>query len=132
VFDLDGTLVDSRASISAAVRDAWSALGLVPPGYDQSRRIVGLSLLEAIKTLAPELPEARYGELTEAYRDAFVRNRAAGMDELLYDGARETLDLMKREGWLLGIATGKSRRGIEHVPFAPMTGLASPIRTCCA
>lgn len=115
VFDLDGTLVDSRASITAAVRDAWSALGLDPPGYDKSRRIVGLSLLEAIKTLAPELPEARYGELTEAYRDAFVKNRAAGMDELLYDGARDTLELLRREGWLLGIATGKGRRGIEHV-----------------
>lgn len=115
VFDLDGTLVDSRASIGAAVRDAWAALGLDPPGYEPSRRIVGLSLTEAIRTLAPDLPEARHGELMEAYRDAFFRNRAAGADEPLYPGARETLDELKRSGWRLGIATGKSRRGIEHV-----------------
>ena len=115
VFDLDGTLVDSRAAIGAAVRDAWIALGLEPPGYEQSRRIVGLSLTEAIKTLAPDLPETRYGELTEAYRDAFLKNRAAGTDEPLYAGARETLDTLKRDGWLLGVATGKGRRGIDHV-----------------
>ena len=115
VFDLDGTLIDSRRAIADAVRVAWQTLDLEPPSYDQTRRIVGLSLTEAWRVLAPEFPVARYGELDDAYKSAFLSNRAAGMEEPLYDGARETLAALKRDGWLLGVATGKSRRGIEHI-----------------
>lgn len=115
VFDLDGTLVDSRRSISEAVRQAWVALDLEPPSYDETRRIVGLSLIDAVQILAPTLDPARYPELGEAYKTAFIRNREAGALEPLYDGARETIEILKRDGWLLGIATGKARRGIDHV-----------------
>jgi phosphoglycolate phosphatase len=114
VLDLDGTLIDSRASIDMAVRYAWTALKLEPPSYDQTRQIVGLSLLDAVRILAPGLDPARYPELGEAYKNAFLKNRAEGHDELLYDGAIATLKTLKREGWLLGIATGKARRGIAH------------------
>ncbi len=115
VFDLDGTLVDSRRAIGEAVRGAWQALGLEPPSYEQSRRIVGLNLLHAIQTLAPDLPAERYDELGIAYRDVYLKNRAAGLDEPLYEGALETLRSLKDAGWALGVATGKGRRGIEHV-----------------
>lgn len=115
VFDIDGTLVDSRRAITDAVRDAWLALDLEPPPYEQSRRIVGLSLLDAVRVLAPELPPARYPELSEAYKNAFLKNREAGQLEPLYDGARETLESLKQAGWTLGIATGKARRGIRYV-----------------
>ncbi len=114
MFDLDGTLVDSRRSIDMAVHDAWTALDLEPPGYEQTRRIVGLSLLEAVQILAPGLEAERYPALGEAYKNAFLRNRESGHDEPLYEGALETLRLLKQEGWLLGIATGKSRRGVVH------------------
>lgn len=114
VFDVDGTLVDSRRSIDLAVRDAWLALGLEPPGYERTRRIVGLSLDDAVRTLAPEFPDARIAELSEAYKDAFLKNRADGHDEPLYEGAMDTLRMLKRDGWLLGVATGKSRRGVRH------------------
>jgi phosphoglycolate phosphatase len=114
VFDLDGTLIDSRASIDMAVRHAWTTLALEPPTYDQTRQIVGLSLLDAVQVLAPDLDPARYPELSEAYKNAFLKNRADGHDEPLYDGAIATLETLKREGWLLGIATGKARRGIRH------------------
>jgi len=115
VFDLDGTLVDSRQAISEAVSTAWRALGLEPPSYDQSRRIVGLSLEHALRTLAPDLPNERLPALKLAYQNAFVAKREAGQHEPLYAGARETLCTLKREGWVLGVATGKSRRGIAHV-----------------
>lgn len=114
VFDLDGTLIDSRASIDMAVRDAWTTLKLDPPSYDQTRHIVGLSLIDAVQVLAPDLHPARYPELSEAYKNAFLKNREAGHEEFLYDGALETLRTLKNEGWLLGIATGKARRGIRH------------------
>jgi phosphoglycolate phosphatase len=114
VFDLDGTLVDSRRTIDMAVRDAWLALKLEPPGYEQTRRIVGLSLTEAVQVLAPDLPAARLPELSEAYKTAFLRNREAGHHETLYEGALETVRALKRAGWALGIATGKSHRGVRH------------------
>jgi phosphoglycolate phosphatase len=114
VFDLDGTLIDSRASIDMAVRHAWTTLKLDPPSYDQTRQIVGLSLLDAVQILAPDLDPSRYPELSDAYKNAFLKNRADGHDEPLYEGALAALQMLKREGWLLGIATGKARRGIRH------------------
>ncbi|MES1204182.1 MAG: HAD-IA family hydrolase [Pseudomonadota bacterium] len=115
VWDIDGTLVDSRRAITDAVRDAWIAVGLEPPPYEESRRVVGLNLLAAVQTLAPTLPPDRYPELAVAYKDAFLRNREAGLEEPLYDGAFETLRVLKDDGWLLGIATGKARRGLDHI-----------------
>ena len=114
VFDVDGTLVDSRRSIAEAMDQAFAAVGLAPPGYDETRRIVGLSLVPAIKVLAPDLEEARYPALAEAYRQAFVANRAEGLHEPLYQGARELVMALKEAGWLLGVATGKVRRGVDH------------------
>jgi phosphoglycolate phosphatase len=124
VFDVDGTLVDSRRSIAQAMDQAFAAVGLDPPGYAQTRRIVGLSLEPAIAVLAPDLAPARYSVLANAYKDAFNANREAGLVEPLYDGARDTVLRLKAQGWLLGVATGKARRGvdkfIENHGFADM------------
>lgn len=113
VFDVDGTLVDSRRSIAEAMDMAFRALALPPPGYDATRRIVGLSLKPAIAVLAPDLPDADYGRLAEAYKDAFIANREAGLAEPLYEGARELVTRLRDEGWKLGVATGKARRGVD-------------------
>lgn len=114
IFDLDGTLVDSRASISAAMASAFAGMGLAVPSYDDTRRIVGLSLQPAIEALAPQLPREEYGRLAQIYRESVVRQRREGQHEMLYPGARELVDRLRREGWDLGIATGKSRRGVRH------------------
>jgi phosphoglycolate phosphatase len=113
VFDVDGTLVDSRRSIAEAMAMAFTALNLPAPTYEETRKIVGLSLIPAIKVLAPDLPESRYGALGEAYKDAFIANREKGLSEPLYIGAREIVVALKDEGWRLGIATGKARRGVD-------------------
>lgn len=114
VFDVDGTLVDSRVSIARAMDMAFAALDLPPPGYEATRRIVGLSLEPAIATLAPDLARERWPLLAEAYKQAFLKDRAEGLFEPLYPGARELVLKLKAEGWLLGVATGKARRGVEH------------------
>jgi len=113
VFDVDGTLVDSRRSIAAAMAQAFVALDLPPPGYEETRQIVGLSLTPAIAVLAPDLPADRYAALAEAYKNAFIANRAAGMVEPLYEGAHDLLVRLRDGGWTLGIATGKARRGVD-------------------
>lgn len=125
IFDIDGTLVDSRAIISGAMRDAFTAHGLTPPTYEQTRRIVGLSLLEAVDRLAPrDMAHEDLLVLVERYKEAFVAARRSGDDhEPLYDGALEVLSGLKNAGWNIGVATGKSRRGLDAViekhNFAP-------------
>jgi phosphoglycolate phosphatase len=113
VFDVDGTLVDSRRSIAEAMAMAFTALSLPAPGYAETRRIVGLSLKPAIAMLAPALPESDYARLADAYKEAFIANRAAGFVEPLYDGARDLLVRLRAEGWRLAVATGKARRGVD-------------------
>ncbi|KAA5804481.1 HAD-IA family hydrolase [Alkalicaulis satelles] len=117
VFDVDGTLVDSRQVIHAAMTRAFERAGLGPIAYDRVRTIVGLELSEAVARLAPpDFGEARVIALTGFYKEAFVEQRAErGFSEPLYEGARETVERLCDEGWLLGVATGKARRGLDIV-----------------
>lgn len=115
VFDVDGTLVDSREVILRAAQEAADEVGLPIPEYDAVRRIVGLSLPEALRMLAPDLTAAELGEFVAAYQSAFLRMHATpGFHEPLYAGAEDTLKRLKREGWTVAMATGKSRRGVER------------------
>lgn len=117
IFDIDGTLVDSRAVITNAMADAFTAHGLTPPNYDATRRIVGLSLLEAVDKLAPrDMQHDDLLVLVERYKTAFVTARQSGHDlEPLYDGALDVLKSLKASGWKIGVATGKSRRGLDAI-----------------
>lgn len=116
VWDVDGTLVDSRASIQAAMAAAFDACGLAPPTYDATRRIVGLSLPDAMRVMAPGADADRLARLTLAYKDAWVDMHARpGFHEPLYPGAAALLERLRAEGWRLAMATGKSRRGVEAV-----------------
>lgn len=114
VFDCDGTLVDSQATIVACVQAAFQAHGMPPPEAAAIRRIVGLSLLEAMRELAPELGPAAALRLAELYKDAFLTFRT-GQDfhEPLFPGARELLDSLRERELLLGVATGKAMRGLR-------------------
>lgn len=115
VFDLDGTLVDSRVSIHASCSEAFAAIGRPEPTYDEVRQIVGLSLMEGLAILAPDLSDAEVKGLTEHYKSAFNSRmaRPRGKDPL-YQGADTILDLLKAGGWRISMATGKSRRGVAH------------------
>lgn len=112
IWDMDGTIVDSREVIQTAMCRAFEACGLPEPAYDKTRHVVGLGLEEACRTLAPDYHDIP--GLTEQYRQAFVARRAeADFQEPLYEGAVETLARLANEGWLIGMATGKSHRGIR-------------------
>ncbi len=115
LFDVDGTLVDSQNIIVAAQRKAFAAYGLEPPSREVSLSIVGLSLVEAFTVLAGS--KAPVEGLAEAYRQAFADLRQdPAYAEPLFPGAAACLDrLGRREDALLGIATGKSRRGVAHL-----------------
>jgi len=117
VFDVDGTLVDSREVIHRAMTRAFVRAGLGEIAYDKVRMIVGLELTEAVLRLAPaDYPAERIPELANFYKQAFVEMRAEdGFSEPLYEGARDTVQRLADEGWLLGVATGKNRRGLDIV-----------------
>jgi phosphoglycolate phosphatase len=115
VFDCDGTLVDGQAAVCDAMDAAFAAHGLPAPDRHLVRRSVGLSLPQAVRALLPEADEALQQGLDQAYRGAFRAAREAGqLVEPLYAGVRELLDALRDHGWLLGVATGKSDRGLEH------------------
>ncbi|MEY4239138.1 MAG: hypothetical protein RL339_1739 [Pseudomonadota bacterium] len=115
VFDCDGTLVDGQAAVCDAMDAAFAAHGLPTPDRHLVRRSVGLSLPQAVRTLLPEADEELRQGLDQSYRHAFRAAREAGqLVEPLYTGIRELLDGLRADGWLLGVATGKSDRGLEH------------------
>ncbi len=115
LFDCDGTLVDSHHNIATAMRQAFEAVGVPYPGDEATRRVIGLSLPEAIRPLAPDAGPETWDRLSDAYREAFFALRQApDFHEPLFPGAREAIEtLAERDDVLLGIATGKARRGLE-------------------
>jgi len=113
VFDCDGTLVDGQADVCWAMERAFSRAGLAAPDNHAVRRIVGLSLPAAVRSLAPDLSDDQNRAVTEFYRSSFRARREEGLlDEPLYDGIAELLDDLHAGGWSLAVATGKSDRGL--------------------
>jgi len=114
IFDCDGTLVDSQANICRAMEDCFDRARLEPPSRDAARRVVGLSLVEAMRAMLPGADPDLHHALAEDYKLAFHRLRDNGLvDEPLYPGVAETLAALDEAGWLLGVATGKSDRGLS-------------------
>ena len=117
MFDCDGTLVDSQVNICRAMEEAFLLAGLEPPPREATRRIVGLSLVEAMRALLPHADDARTHRLAADYKDAYRRLRESGGldDEPLFEGIADVLATLAAEGWRLGVATGRSDRGLGHV-----------------
>jgi phosphoglycolate phosphatase len=114
VFDCDGTLSDGQAAVCAAMDAAFATAGLAPPDRNRVRRSVGLSLPHAVRQIAPDATEHEAAVVVEAYKEAFRRSRSEGtLVEPLYEGIAHLLGRLKARGWLLGVATGKSDRGLE-------------------
>ena len=115
IFDCDGTLVDSGATILAAVAETFAIHDLKVPPPKACRSVIGLSLFEAMARLAPEQDEGVQRQLTDTYKSCFFRARQEGrVEEPLFDGILELLDQLEADGWLLAVATGKSDRGLKH------------------
>ena len=110
VFDWDGTLMDSAGVISFSIRSASRDMGLPVPSENEARHIIGLGLNEAIAALFPALPSSEYGTLVERYRHYYL---SQGTETPLFDGVAETIAALHQQGFLLAVATGKGRRGLD-------------------
>ena len=114
IFDCDGTIVDSQSNIVQAMSDCFVRAGLPEPEPHKARRIVGLSLYEAMQAMLPDAGHEVHLTLAEDYKQAFHRLRGSGLvEEPLYDGIENLILTLDAEGWLLGVATGKSDRGLK-------------------
>lgn len=117
ILDCDGTLVDSQNGICEAMVHAFSGLGLEAPTRARTLSIVGLSLPEAFTALAPEQTDEVRAGLAHRYRTAFLElKRDPAHHEPLFPGIADVIAAFSaRDDILLGIATGKSRRGIVRL-----------------
>lgn len=115
LFDVDGTLVDSQSEILAAMHDAFAAIKQPAPNGDAILSTVGLSLDQAMmQLLTSNCDTSVIPVAVEAYKQSYLKSREAGAMSVLYSGIA---DLLRKcgthENWLLGLATGKSRRGVN-------------------
>lgn len=111
VFDWDGTLMDSTVGITIAIQEAARDLGLPVPDRERASHVIGLGLHDSLRGAVPELPPENYPQFVEAYRRHFL----ARQDEMaLFPGVREMLEELSARGHRLAVATGKSRRGLDH------------------
>jgi phosphoglycolate phosphatase len=113
VFDWDGTLMDSEARIVASMQSAASDVNLPVPPTESVRDIIGLGLAEALQQLFPGLKAETCDRLTERYRDYFLFR--SPVPTQLFDGVFDMLNELKERGYLLAVATGKGRRGLDRV-----------------
>jgi phosphoglycolate phosphatase len=111
-FDWDGTLADSTALIASAIQQACREMELAVPDDTAARHVIGLGHRDSIRYVAPGLDERHYARFTERFGAHYMAGDAAIP---LFDGVREMLADLADRGFVLGIATGKSRRGLERV-----------------
>lgn len=116
VFDVDGTLIDSQHNIVAAMCAACRAHGAPEPSAAVVRRVIGLSLVEAVAAVLPLAAAEEHRRVAELYKEAFVAlRRRPDHDEPLFPGVLDVFASLEDDGWLLGVATGKSRRGVANM-----------------
>ena len=114
VFDCDGTLVDSAHSIIACMQTACKNMGHPLPDKADIRRTVGLSVEVAITKIFPDMEINQVLSVREEFHRLFGKLRdLRGVHEPLYPSVNETLSALNDAGWLLGVATGKSLKGLK-------------------
>jgi phosphoglycolate phosphatase len=111
VFDWDGTLMDSAAAIAEALQDSCGDLGYPVPSDKDARHIIGLGLRDALEYILPDVDVAEHPKIVDRYRYHFLK-RDGGTT--LFAGAADMVKDLYDTGSLLGVATGKSRRGLDR------------------
>jgi len=112
IFDWDGTLIDSEARIIESMQMASTQAGLTPVDADAIRSIIGLELNQAIKQLYHDIPDNSIEKVADDYRKHYMYQSEVATP--LFDGALETLTLLKDKGYEMAVATGKGRQGLNH------------------
>lgn len=115
IFDVDGTLIDSQAIIHASMTHAFETVEMPPPARETVLRMVGLSLPRIVEALAPGAPEAVQDRILSAYRLRFAEAMSVDTPPPTYPGVEAGIARLQAAGIALGLATGKSRRGVKRL-----------------
>ena len=127
VFDWDGTLFDSTALIARCIQNACRDVGSPVPSDTDAAYVIGLGLGDALRHVAPSLPESRYPELGQRYRHHYF---ASQHELVLFPGTLEMLEALKARHHWLAVATGKGRRGLDDaLAHSQLKGLFDATRT---
>lgn len=114
IFDWDGTLMDSTVRIVSCLREGIRQAGLPPRDDAQLRYIIGLGIREAVDFLYPGAVDARLKQkMMEVYRHQFMHANAT--PAALFEGVEAMLDMLENQGYLLAVATGKTRSGLNSI-----------------
>jgi len=124
VFDWDGTLMDSTAGITLAIQEAARDMGLPVPAREVASHVIGLGLYDSLRGAVPSLPIERYKDFVELYRKHFHAQQET-ME--LFPGVPEMLEELRSREHRLAVATGKSRRGLDHA--LQVTGMGAYFAT---
>jgi phosphoglycolate phosphatase len=111
VFDWDGTLMDSTATIVKCIQSAAKDIGLPVPSEQAAAHVIGLGLGEAMQAVMPDIDPALYPKMVERYRYHYLTK---DHELVLFKGVREMLADLAQEGYFLAVATGKSRVGLNR------------------
>jgi phosphoglycolate phosphatase len=111
VFDWDGTLMDSTATIVKCIQAAAKDIGVAPPSDQAAAHVIGLRLAEALQTVVPNIDAALYPKLVERYRYHYLTK---DHELVLFPGVRAMLEELSQEGYFMAVATGKSRVGLNR------------------
>jgi phosphoglycolate phosphatase len=111
-FDWDGTLFDSTQIIVRCIQAAVKDVGGTVPSDKDAGYVIGLGLKQALAHAAPDVPLDKYPLLGERYR---LHYELHADDLSLFEGVVPLLAALKARGYLLAVATGKSRHGLDEV-----------------
>ncbi|MDT8990915.1 HAD-IA family hydrolase [Curvibacter sp. APW13] len=126
-FDWDGTLFDSTAIITRCIQQAVVDVGGRRPTVEAASYVIGMGLMQALAHAAPDVPPEKYPELGARYRHHYFQHQD---DISLFDGVLPMLQRLRERGVLLAVATGKSRKGLDHALEAvELQGLFDSSRT---
>ena len=127
VFDWDGTLADSTRFITRAIQLAVGDIGGEVPSDERASFVIGLGLMHALAHVAPDIPQEKYPLLAERYRFHYTQKQN---EICLFDGATDLLQQLKAQGYLLAVATGKSKSGLaQAIEVAQLSGFFDATRT---
>ena len=113
IFDWDGTLCDSLQRIALCLRMSATDVGLPVPSFEAAKNIVGLGLDEVMIELFPDADLTTQAQLRQRYSEHFIREDA--QPSPFFPGVRAHLETLRDEGYIMAVATGKSRRGLDRV-----------------
>lgn len=111
VWDWDGTIMDSTPTIVHCIQQACHDLGFKAPDDTLASSVIGLGIQDSLRRAVPWIEPIHFQKLTERFRYHYL---VKDHELDLFVGIRELLQELHDQQYLLGVATGKSRVGLDR------------------